>query len=288
MGITPRESHRGRAEHPAAQASPTLRAWFDSRRTGAVLREEPRTSAGRRAGRDHPRPRLRQERRPDDVPVRPAERGWRPAPTERRDQPGQAAHDRRRRLPPRRARPGEAHTPTVRRRLARLPALRGRRCAWLSEASTLPDPWPSTRSRVQVRDRLREAGIDVECQLGVAGYFIDFAAKHPTKPGRMVLAIEARRRHLPRGADHPVARPASPGAAGAPGLALPPDLVDGLVPRSRPGDDADPGRVRGGGRTPPTAPTIRQSPRPPESAAVDDDEDGFRPPASGGYALAIR
>jgi very-short-patch-repair endonuclease len=31
----------------------------------------------------------------------------------------------------------------------------------------------------------------VECQVGVAGYFIDFAARHPTKPGRMVLAIEA-------------------------------------------------------------------------------------------------
>ncbi len=43
---------------------------------------------------------------------------------------------------------------------------------------------------IQVRDRLRAVGIDVECQLGVAGYFIDFAAKHPTKPGRMVLAIE--------------------------------------------------------------------------------------------------
>ena len=58
-------------------------------------------------------------------------------------------------------------------------------------ASTLRDTAALNPFEIQVRDRLRAVGIDVECQLGVAGYFIDFAAKHPTKPGRMVLAIEA-------------------------------------------------------------------------------------------------
>jgi very-short-patch-repair endonuclease len=42
-----------------------------------------------------------------------------------------------------------------------------------------------------VRDRLRLAGIQVIPQYGVGGYRIDFAARHPRLPGRMVLAIEA-------------------------------------------------------------------------------------------------
>lgn len=42
-----------------------------------------------------------------------------------------------------------------------------------------------------VETRLLGAGIPVVAQYGVAGYWIDFAAKHPTEPGRMVLAIEA-------------------------------------------------------------------------------------------------
>lgn len=57
--------------------------------------------------------------------------------------------------------------------------------------STARDAIALNPFEIQVRDRLRAIGIDVECQLGVAGYFIDFAAKHPTKSGRMVLAIEA-------------------------------------------------------------------------------------------------
>lgn len=44
---------------------------------------------------------------------------------------------------------------------------------------------------IHVRDRLVRAGIPVTPQYGVAGYFIDFAATHPTSPGLMVLAIEA-------------------------------------------------------------------------------------------------
>jgi very-short-patch-repair endonuclease len=38
---------------------------------------------------------------------------------------------------------------------------------------------------------LSEAGIPLVPQFGSSGYWIDFAAKHPTQPGRMVLAIEA-------------------------------------------------------------------------------------------------
>ena len=43
----------------------------------------------------------------------------------------------------------------------------------------------------EVRDRLAAAGVPVVAQYGVAGYFVDFAATHPTRPGEMVLAIEA-------------------------------------------------------------------------------------------------
>jgi very-short-patch-repair endonuclease len=42
-----------------------------------------------------------------------------------------------------------------------------------------------------VRTHLTAAGLDLECQVGASGFWIDFAAKHPTKPGRYVLAIEA-------------------------------------------------------------------------------------------------
>ena len=39
--------------------------------------------------------------------------------------------------------------------------------------------------------QLSTAGLSLECQVGCSGYWIDFAAKHPTEPGRYVLAIEA-------------------------------------------------------------------------------------------------
>lgn len=44
---------------------------------------------------------------------------------------------------------------------------------------------------ISVRDRLVAAGIPITAQYGVAGYWIDFAAAHPQRPGEMVLAIEA-------------------------------------------------------------------------------------------------
>jgi very-short-patch-repair endonuclease len=44
---------------------------------------------------------------------------------------------------------------------------------------------------LDVRTRLTNAGIPLTAQYGVAGYWIDFAASHPDRPGEMVLAIEA-------------------------------------------------------------------------------------------------
>lgn len=43
---------------------------------------------------------------------------------------------------------------------------------------------------ISVRDALTAAEIPLVPQYGASGYRIDFAARHPTKPGRMVLAIE--------------------------------------------------------------------------------------------------
>lgn len=59
----------------------------------------------------------------------------------------------------------------------------------LGSSATLPpqlNPF-----EMDVRDRLTQAGIPLTAQHGVSGYRIDFAAAHPTQPGRMVLAIEA-------------------------------------------------------------------------------------------------
>lgn len=43
---------------------------------------------------------------------------------------------------------------------------------------------------VDVRNNLERAGIPLDPQHGCSGYRIDFAAKHPKRPGQMVLAIE--------------------------------------------------------------------------------------------------
>ena len=42
-----------------------------------------------------------------------------------------------------------------------------------------------------VTEQLTRAGIPLVAQYGASGYWIDFAATHPTRPGQMVLAIEA-------------------------------------------------------------------------------------------------
>jgi very-short-patch-repair endonuclease len=43
---------------------------------------------------------------------------------------------------------------------------------------------------IDVRDSLERAGVPVVAQWGCSGYFIDYVAKHPRDPGRLVLAIE--------------------------------------------------------------------------------------------------
>jgi very-short-patch-repair endonuclease len=49
---------------------------------------------------------------------------------------------------------------------------------------------PLNPFEADVVDTLLAAGIPIEAQWGVSKYRIDVAAKHPTKPGRFVLAIE--------------------------------------------------------------------------------------------------
>jgi very-short-patch-repair endonuclease len=54
-------------------------------------------------------------------------------------------------------------------------------------AKDKPDLNPFERD---VEAQLRAAGIPLIPQYGCSGYWIDFAAQHPTRPGQMVLAIE--------------------------------------------------------------------------------------------------
>jgi very-short-patch-repair endonuclease len=41
-----------------------------------------------------------------------------------------------------------------------------------------------------VADELRQRGYGVVAQLGVAGYFLDLAVRHPVRRGEYVLAVE--------------------------------------------------------------------------------------------------
>lgn len=50
---------------------------------------------------------------------------------------------------------------------------------------------PLNAFEIDVRDRLSAAGIQLDPQVGVGSYRIDFAARHPEFPGLHVLAIEA-------------------------------------------------------------------------------------------------
>jgi very-short-patch-repair endonuclease len=54
-------------------------------------------------------------------------------------------------------------------------------------ARSKPDLNPFERD---IEAHLTKAGIPVIAQWGSSGYWIDYAAQHPTRPGRMVLAIE--------------------------------------------------------------------------------------------------
>ena len=50
---------------------------------------------------------------------------------------------------------------------------------------------PLNPFEIDVRNRLEAAGLKLDPQVGVGHYRLDFAVRHPTKPGRHVLAIEA-------------------------------------------------------------------------------------------------
>lgn len=50
---------------------------------------------------------------------------------------------------------------------------------------------PLNSFEVDVRDKLSAAGLDVVSQYGCSGYRIDFALRHPKRPGQFALAVEA-------------------------------------------------------------------------------------------------
>ena len=41
-----------------------------------------------------------------------------------------------------------------------------------------------------VRERLRQAGYEVDCQVGVAGYFVDLGVRHPARKAHYILGVE--------------------------------------------------------------------------------------------------
>lgn len=49
---------------------------------------------------------------------------------------------------------------------------------------------PDSPFELEVADSLRGAGYEVVAQLGVAGYFLDIAVRHPDRPGEFLMAVE--------------------------------------------------------------------------------------------------
>ena len=95
---------------------------------------------------------------------------------------------------------------------------------------------------------LQELGIGAVPQLGTSGYYLDYALQHPSSARAVRAGGRVRRGQLPLRAEHARARPAAPAAAGGDRLAVPPDLVHGLVQDQGPGGRPPEGRVRRGGR----------------------------------------
>ena len=58
------------------------------------------------------------------------------------------------------------------------------------EAGTTSGRPPDSDFEELVRSRLKREGYEVDCQVGVAGYFVDLAVKHPQRPTSYVLAVE--------------------------------------------------------------------------------------------------
>ncbi|MBK8412239.1 MAG: hypothetical protein IPL19_30225 [Sandaracinaceae bacterium] len=57
-------------------------------------------------------------------------------------------------------------------------------------AAKTTDREPDSDFEVSVADALRDAGFVVVPQVGVAGYFIDLAVKHPQRPSEFILGVE--------------------------------------------------------------------------------------------------
>ena len=218
MGI----KHAERIERGAAGRARTSRPeQFDDvlRRepAGAVLRQEPRARPGRRARRDHPLDRLRQERRrPAALPLRAPAHGGRRATAQRGRHPGEAAHDPGLLVRPSRHGPGRCKP-------------RGASCCaptW----STREQRRATSASGGHRRPKLNPFEVDVRDSLTRAGHPARRAVRRratastsppstPTQPGRMVLAIECDGASLPLLASRPRPRPPAPGAPGAARLA---------------------------------------------------------------------
>jgi hypothetical protein len=49
---------------------------------------------------------------------------------------------------------------------------------------------------LSVRDALQDRGLDLVAQWGVSRYRLDFALKHPQRPGQFILAIEEQLRQV--------------------------------------------------------------------------------------------
>ena len=60
-----------------------------------------------------------------------------------------------------------------------------------TELDGADDPEPLNAFEVDVLDKLERAGLSVVPQYGCSGYRIDFAVRHPEKPGQYALAVEA-------------------------------------------------------------------------------------------------
>ena len=60
-----------------------------------------------------------------------------------------------------------------------------------TELDSTDDAEPLNAFEVDVLDKLERAGLSVVPQYGCSGYRIDFAVRHPDKPGQFALAVEA-------------------------------------------------------------------------------------------------
>ncbi len=58
------------------------------------------------------------------------------------------------------------------------------------DTTQFTDREPDSEFEIWVIEMLREKGYEVVPQLGVAGYFIDLAVRHPDKRGSFILGVE--------------------------------------------------------------------------------------------------